>query len=706
MTLNLNPLRTLLFIACTAPLIHATSTTQVTINTSSLAGQTENLVFDFDLGGGTQLNSVDITHFFTDGTLSSLYQGGNAGVTGGLPGNLTFTTGTTVVEEFYVTEVLGDTISFDFDSTNNAPTANAFPDEFDVYLLDPASSSEVLPSTDPSGAGSLLAVDLVGYSGQSFSDFSSDLTLGSPTVPTTPTTPATATPEPACLFLLGLALLAVGSRTGRTAFQRLFRHSQFVTPVAALVLASALVPALHAQTYISGVGVDSNIAVTFSGLRNLHSANTFVSVATIYNASPLPVSGPFYLGVSGTGGPVYLVNSSGQMPDGTSGYQITTPASLNPGQSASVNVSFSDPSNKTFTITAKVWDASSTPPTPVLQCPQGVTAPGLAQAIVSAYTIPTDNLGRTASCVPAAGTVIETYGPTGTCTTHSPNAPTASCSFPVSTPNIAPAPIIISGTTTINYATETTIALIPCTGLAGFFTPAQVASLPSDEPLYYSCDAAAAGTTAFSVYNYGPFPAKNFTVTMKVPPGPSGLGWRFTLPDTCASPVPQSFTITLPLVPTVTVPNGSDITCTFAELDPYQAMTGFIGLDVPSGGASTNVPAVELDLALDPTQNFTHNTDEMSARVTMNPGTQSITVPASISVKSQPCDYSQSPGFAILLNTCGVPPVVNEILVGVAAGVVTVVTGGAGAFLDISDFNSLTIFNFGANQGGKAYLLR
>ena len=152
------------------------------------------------------------------------------------------------------------------------------------------------------------------------------------------------------------------------------------------------------------------------------------------------------------------------------------------------------------------------------------------------------------------------------------------------------------------------------------------------------------------------------------------------------------------------MPNGEDITCTFAELDPYQAMSSFIGLDIPSGGNSTSVPAIELDLALDPAQNFTNDTSEMSARVTVSAGIQSITVPVSISVKSQPCDYSNSPGFAILLNTCGVPPLVNQILVGAFAGAVTIVTGGAGAYLDVSDFLGNSIFN--ADQGGLALLTR
>ena len=61
---------------------------------------------------------------------------------------------------------------------------------------------------------------------------------------------------------------------------------------------------------------------------------------------------------------------------------------------------------------------------------------------------------------------------------------------------------------------EATIAIIPCSYLAGNFSPAQVTSLPYNYPLYYACGVDAAGTTSYSVYNYGPNPARNFSVTV------------------------------------------------------------------------------------------------------------------------------------------------------------------------------------------------
>lgn len=689
--------------ACAGPWLKADSLTQVTIDTSTLAGQTENLVFDFDLGGGTQTNTVLITNFYTDGTLSPIYQASNAGVTGSLPGNLTFTSGQTVVEELYVTEVLGNTITFDFDSTNNAPTAGAFPDEFDVYLLDPTSSQTVLPSSDPSGAGSLLAIDLYGGAGPTFTNFSLDggLTLGAPSL-----APA---PEPAGLLLLGLVLLGVGSPWTRTRLLRLLRRSAAGGLFAALYLACALVPTLRAQSPVTNVGVDSNVTVTFSGLRFIHATNQYVSVATITNVGYISqtIPGPFYLGITGAGGPAYLVNPSGQMPDGSSGVEITTPAMLAPGQSATFNVLFTDPGTKTFTIAAKVWDAASNPPPATLQCPQGVTAPGFPGAApVSSYTAPTDSVGRVATCIPTPGTALSTYNPTGTCSAVSAYYPAASCTFPITTPNIAPSPVLTLGTITLGGPEQTDLRLAPCSAIAGSFSPAFINSfLSAALPLYNACGSEGAGVTAFSIYNYGPNPAYNFSVTMKFPPGPSRAAWRFSQANSCAPPVPQTFSEETPSGPELVENGGEDVTCTFAELDPYQSMDGILGLDLPSGTNTNNVPAIEVDVALDPTQNFTTDTSDLSALVTVSSGPVGpITVPASISEKSQPCDYSSSPGFAILLNLCDVPPIVTEVLVGTFLGAATVLTGGAAVALDVTEIGSSVIFD--ANQGAALILTR
>jgi hypothetical protein len=93
----------------------------------------------------------------------------------------------------------------------------------------------------------------------------------------------------------------------------------------------------------------------------------------------------------------------------------------------------------------------------------------------------------------------------------------------------------------------------------------------------------------------------------------------------------------------------------------------------------------------------------MAARISVSPGIQTVAVPLSISSRNQGCDYSSSPGFAILLNTCGVPPIVNMILVQVAAAVVDVVTGGLGLALEVPELvpglNASILFS--ANQSAK-----
>jgi hypothetical protein len=65
---------------------------------------------------------------------------------------------------------------------------------------------------------------------------------------------------------------------------------------------------------------------------------------------------------------------------------------------------------------------------------------------------------------------------------------------------------------------------------------------------------------------------------------------------------------------------------------------------------------------------------------------------------------SSSPGFAILLNTCGVPTIVTQVITGVVAGVATVLTGGAAVALDVTELSQSVIFE--ANQGASLVLTR
>ncbi len=677
--------------AWTAPWLHADTLTQITIDTSAAAGQTDDLILDFDSGGGTQPNTFSVSNFYTDGTLSPIFQSHNSGVTGDLPGDLTFTN-TNFVAELSVTMTVGNTITFDYQSTNNAPTAGAFPDEFDVYLLDNATFNSVLPTDDPSGAGSLVAIDLNGGLAPDATIFSGAVTVGPPA----DTSPV---PEPANLAVVTSLVLLAGCRRFREWVLKLMLPTRGPASILALLLAAA--PAVHAQT-LTGVGVDPNVTLSFSGIRFNHANNTYVTVATLFNGSPTAIAGPFYVAITKitTQGVVTVANASASLENGNPAVLMPTPDNLSPGQTATVPIAFSDSSQNTFTIQGAVWDAASAPAPATLQCPQVTTYGTFTQDVTLEYTPPTDSVHRLATCTPAVGTNVTALGSvTVQCSTIGGATPGASCSS-------APVVQFSGGTVTLPpLPAPTGIAIIPCQSMAGAFSPADTPlylAVGDGESLPLPCITNPVGTAMFSIYNYGPYAATNFSVIMNFPPGPSQVAWQFSQAATCTG-VPQDFTIQIDGV-TETIPNGETVTCTFANLPPYQAFDAILGLNV----SDNSLPAVAVSLALNSSENIPAPGMApylFGALLTMNPGVQqSITVPASISSENQGCNYSSSPGFAILLNTCGVPPVVTQVITGVVAGVATVLTGGAAAALDVTELSQSIIFS--ANQGASLILTR
>ncbi len=98
---------------------------------------------------------------------------------------------------------------------------------------------------------------------------------------------------------------------------------------------------------------------------------------------------------------------------------------------------------------------------------------------------------------------------------------------------------------------------------------------------------------------------------------------------------------------------------------------------------------------MDPASNFDPNSTNNAIEATVNPGFQSITVPQNLVPKSG-CDYSSSPGFAILLNTCGVPTVVTQALVGTFLGAATLIAGAGGvAIAEVPGAVDLAVFRAG-----------
>jgi hypothetical protein len=128
---------------------------QVTVDTSSLAGTVANLAFDL-IDGGPPPNSVTVFDFASDGTLgTTIVLTGD--VTGALPGLVTIGD-TTGFNEYLQDIALGTFLTFRFDTTGNPADigAGSSADAFSFFLLDPQTGLSLVPTSDPTGAGSLL----------------------------------------------------------------------------------------------------------------------------------------------------------------------------------------------------------------------------------------------------------------------------------------------------------------------------------------------------------------------------------------------------------------------------------------------------------------------------------------------------------------------------------------------------------------------
>jgi hypothetical protein len=130
-------------------------TFQVTIS-DQLKNQAGFLAFDFLAGSPAPNNTVVISNFSTDGTLSSNSQSGSASGTLA-PGPLTLSDAS-FFNEFLQGLTYGTVISFQFTVGNNS-IGNAIPDNFSFYLLD---NNKDPYQTSDTVANSLFSIDLDG----------------------------------------------------------------------------------------------------------------------------------------------------------------------------------------------------------------------------------------------------------------------------------------------------------------------------------------------------------------------------------------------------------------------------------------------------------------------------------------------------------------------------------------------------------------
>ncbi len=184
---------------------HALTIYSVAINTTPWAGTNGTLAFDL-IGGDAAVanNTAVIDTFATNGSLSSL-------------ATITISDAAFFNEELR-NITFGTALSFNFKLTENH-TGPGF-DQFSFFLLDPVTFLPLGPTSDPTGADALFAIDITGRSGGDASIFKS-LVVGSSLSVTQ--VPATSVPDTGTTLQLlafscaALALVHGARRNGRIA---------------------------------------------------------------------------------------------------------------------------------------------------------------------------------------------------------------------------------------------------------------------------------------------------------------------------------------------------------------------------------------------------------------------------------------------------------------------------------------------------------
>jgi hypothetical protein len=123
---------------------------------------------------------------------------------------------------------------------------------------------------------------------------------------------------------------------------------------ASLIPSQAL--ALAAVTAGGVLVPPSQLMTTASGLAYSRVSQTFNGTLTLKNISSSAISGPLQVLFTGMPSTVTLVNATGKL-SGTSYLTVPT-ASLAPGQSVTVSVQFTDPSNATINLIPAIYSGS------------------------------------------------------------------------------------------------------------------------------------------------------------------------------------------------------------------------------------------------------------------------------------------------------------------------------------------------------------
>ncbi|MCQ8119475.1 NF038129 family PEP-CTERM protein [Methylomonas rosea] len=158
-------------LASATPLTAWSSSFNVNIDTTSLAGTKATLAFDFIDGDGVANNTAQISGFLTDGSFDRGLASSFGDVSGLLDTSVTLGD-SRGFNEFLQPLTLGGILHFQLQISDLFDANALTPDAFRFYLLDELASSPLFSTTDPTDSAALFSMGLTG-DGKGLSVFSS-----------------------------------------------------------------------------------------------------------------------------------------------------------------------------------------------------------------------------------------------------------------------------------------------------------------------------------------------------------------------------------------------------------------------------------------------------------------------------------------------------------------------------------------------------
>ncbi|WP_186289532.1 NF038129 family PEP-CTERM protein [Methylomonas koyamae] len=200
-----------IFLACLLGILSSTNThatdLNVSIDTSTVFGESAIIYFDFISGGNSIGNLSSITSFATDGILGATSVQGD--VTGDLLSTVALNTTSNFFNEFAQGITFGNHLSFNVNFTENAPDPLGTPDAFSIFAYDGLGNT--LPiTTDPTGSNALFLFNIDGSTNGNLNVY----TLLDGSSPWQ-VTPLTSVPLPSAAWLLVSGLMGMGLGTKR-----------------------------------------------------------------------------------------------------------------------------------------------------------------------------------------------------------------------------------------------------------------------------------------------------------------------------------------------------------------------------------------------------------------------------------------------------------------------------------------------------------